>query len=123
MHWRGTRHRLPVAGDALQRRRHRDRPLEGQDRDRGAAGLAPARLRHAAGEAITSDKEKAPERLLRGLPIGLAPCPDQLRVRIRIMKLSKPSSATCCQANESLRKADRLSCSFLNIGLLLLCSA
>jgi hypothetical protein len=40
--------------------------------------------------------------MLRGFVIsGL--CRRQVRVRIRIMKLSKLSSATCIQASDSLR--------------------
>ena len=34
---------------------------------------------------------------------------DQVRVRILIMKLSNPSSATCNHAKESARKGTRLS--------------
>ena len=82
-----------------------DRSLQGQDRDRDARShAAAARLRPA--ETEPSNK-KGPGAALRGL--SFLPVRGQVRVRMRIMKLSKPSSATCCQANESLRKLTRLS--------------
>ena len=52
-------------------------------------------------EAIA--QRSAPRSALRGAgALGRAEKP-QVRVRIRIMKLSKESSATCIQASESLR--------------------
>ena len=50
-------------------------------------------------EALT---EKKPRKILRGFSVSVSRR-HQVRVRIRIMKLSKLNSATCIQARESLR--------------------
>ncbi|MHC2467719.1 hypothetical protein ACVIHD_006731 [Bradyrhizobium embrapense] len=44
----------------------------------------------------------SPGEFLRGFFVP-DPVPAQVRVRIRIMKLSNESSATCIQASDSLR--------------------
>ena len=50
----------------------------------------------------SADTNQKPRSMLRGFVIsGLRR--RQVRVRIRIMKLSKLSSATCIQASDSLR--------------------
>ena len=62
--------------------------------------------------------EKSPGGFLRGFVISGCSL-DQVRVRIRIMKVSKESSATCIQTRDSLRKPDRLEYILPKCGLLL----
>ncbi len=74
-------------------------------------------------EPVRETNKKAPDRsgaFFRAL--GGASC-DQVRVRIRIMKLSKLNSATCIHGSESARKAVRLACILLKCGLLFESSA
>ena len=58
------------------------------------------------GGTRASIQNKSPGALLRGFSLSSR---DQVRVRIRIMKLSNPSSATCSQAKESARNGTTLS--------------
>ena len=85
--------------------RDRRRSLEGPDRNPDAGPAAAAR--------IQIDENEKPRSNAPG-PLCLTGASGYVRVRIRIMKLSKPSSATCFQPNESLRNGIRLSCIFLN---------
>ena len=96
---------LAGLGHLLARQGNRHRSVEGQDRDPDARHAAAARLR-PAGEEIDPNR-KGPGAMLRGLDRLRAMRAGQVRVRMRIMKLSKPSSATCFQANESLRNGDQ----------------
>ena len=89
-------------------------PVEGADRNPDTGPAATA--------GIQIDKMKRPRSDAPG-PHCLNGASGYARVRIRIMKLSKPSSATCCQPNESLRNGIRLSCIFLNSALVFMCSA
>ena len=75
----------------------------------------------AAGEAIDPD-EKAPERCSGARFFERHATTAQVRVRMRIMKLSKPSSATCFHASESLRKAEQAVVQLLEhrVGLVVL---
>jgi len=60
-------------------------------------------------EAATSHHDKSPGACSGAFSLRVFQLPSlQVRVRIRIMKLSKLSSATCIHINESLRYAIRL---------------
>jgi hypothetical protein len=80
----------------------------------------PSREENASKQKIRASVliQSEPKKALKAQPSE-----PQLRVRIRIMKLSKLSSATCIHIRESLRYAVRLAYILAKCGLLLESSA